>query len=313
MEQLVRPSFADQLKTKFNQGKFLCIGLDPDTEKLPDSLSLAKNSGKDGFYARQEIYWKFLRPIIDATAGIVCAYKPNIAFYEGIDVGGYILNHTLSYIRTVYPDIPIIGDFKRADITNTNKGYARSAYDFHQVDAVTTNPYFGSDTYPPFTKYPGKGLISMVKTSNPGSGEYQDLIVNLRESVKMKTASEDELKTIKDLTGRTNVPQYWLVAYRHGRMSEQNPNIGIVVGATHPEAFKPVRRLYGDGYILIPGIGTQGGDLEKTMMYAPNKDRQGIIINSSSGILYASHGDDFVEAAYNAANKLDKQIRATLS
>lgn len=307
-----RPQFIYQLQAKWDQGKFLCVGLDLDTSKLPNQFSIAKDS-EDGLHTRQSLAWKFLEPIIDATADIVCAYKPNIAFYEGLDAGRFILQETLSYIRDKYPDIPVIGDFKRADIANTNRGYATAAFEIHQVDAVTTNPYFGSDTYPPFTNYKGKGLISMVKTSNPGSAEIQNLPIDLGSAQESGLLSRENVVEIIDKTGVASIPLYWLVAYRHGKLAAENPNIGIVVGATHPEAFEPVRNLYGDGYVLIPGIGTQGGDLEETLKYSPNKNKQGIIINSSSGILYASKGKDFAEAAANAAKKLDNQIRQGLA
>lgn len=305
------PQFIDQVDAKWSQGKRLCIGLDPDFEKLAKLKGFKDVEDDDSWEAKENIYSRFLKPIISTTHEVACAYKPNIAFFSGFTHGLDLLQRTINFIRYTDPTMPIIGDFKRADITLTNKGYAKEAFAKYKVDAVTTNPYFGSDTYPAFTdKYPDRGLISMVKTSNPGSGQLQDLSVNLEHSREQGTVTDEEFAAIKDITGETQIPLYWLIAYRHGVMNKQNPNIGIVVGATYASAFEPVRNLYGDGYILIPGVGgNQGGDLKAVLEKAPNKNKKGILISSSSGIIFASLGEDNAEAAGEAALKTDTQIK----
>src|SRR3990167_330619 len=225
-----RHIFIDQLKNKWDQGKFMCLGLDPKLEKLPEHL---KSQGIKGFRT-------FLMELVDSTADIVLAYKPNIAFYEFDAEAEQILQEVTAYIHHQYPEIPVI------------------------VDATTVHNYLGPETYPPFLNTPGKGIISMCKTSNPDSAFYQDLVIDLATSLKDGLITSEEMKNITKVTGSPKAPLYFIVAYRHGLLSQKNPNIGIVVGATHPECFEPVRKLFGDGPILIPGIGTQGGSLERS-------------------------------------------------
>jgi len=317
-----RPPFIDQLQAKWNQGKFVCVGLDPDVARLPDhirgkSVPYMGNAGKD--------FIKFTKGIIDATADLVCAYKPNSAFFErlGNGEGEAALEEIIDYIHSKYSDTPVIGDVKRADIGNTNKGYAEMAFGRFDFDAITTNPYFGEDTYEPFLEYPGKGLFILCKTTNKGAGLYQDAPIHLPtyqdlqkkggvpfndKDYQLAVSAAIEYSGFHTSTGDLHLPLYYLVALRTSIMARENPNIGLVVGATHPEGFAPVRRLAPDLPFLIPGIGTQGGDLEKTLKYAPNSKGQGIIINSGSAILYASSGEDFAEAAREATLKLHNQI-----
>jgi orotidine-5'-phosphate decarboxylase len=304
-----RPAFIDQVQALQLGPKklLLCQGLDPDPKRMPSSVfEKHKDSPSPIFNA----YTEFLQNIIDATGEFASCFKPNAAFFEAQgEEGMAAYRYTISYIRKAFPEVPILKDGKRADIGNTNDFYAKAAFYEEGVDAITTNPYFGRDTYPSFLDYTGRGLIPMCKTSNQGSAEYQNLTVPLTRGVKDKTVKPEERDAIKELTGRTNVRLYWLVAYRHGQMANENPNIGIVVGATHPEAFIPVRKLAPDILFLVPGIGSQGGDLEKTLRYAPARNGANVLISSSSAIIFASKGEDYAEAAHFAARDLHQQMQ----
>jgi len=280
----------------------MCLGLDPKLEKLPEHL---KSQGIKGFRT-------FLMELVDSTADIVLAYKPNIAFYEFDAEAEQILQEVTAYIHHQYPEIPVIVDAKRGDIANTNLGYAQSFWERYQFDATTVHNYLGPETYPPFLNTPGKGIISMCKTSNPDSAFYQDLVIDLATSLKDGLITSEEMKNITKVTGSPKAPLYFIVAYRHGLLSQKNPNIGIVVGATHPECFEPVRKLFGDGPILIPGIGTQGGSLELTLKFAPNRKGQGMIINSGSSIIFADSTKDFAKTARQKTLALHQQIVAIL-
>ncbi len=310
-----RPQFIDQLQAGWNQGKFVSVGLDADTSKLPDHLKIRNGQSR---YASQR---EFMMRIVDSTKDMVLAYKPNLAFFEDDPEGEAALEDTVKYIHAM-TDVPVIADAKRGDILNTNSGYARTLWGRYGFDATTVHSYLGADTYPPFLNYkdqagnepyPGKGIIAMVKTSNPFSPSVQDLVVNFGESVATGAMTTEERAGLNsrldaiDTLDPDQAPLYVVMAYRHGRLWEQNPNIGIVVGATHAESFRPVRRVF-DGPILIPGIGTQGGDLAATLRYAPDSRNQGMIINSSSGIIFASNGRDFAEAARAKTHELHNQI-----
>lgn len=325
-----RPPFIDQLQAKWDEGKSVCVGLDPDPSKLPPHIAEElRAQGTVNFNIRNETTFDFISNIVNATADLVCAYKPNIAFYEDLESVQRALSGIVRFIHAAYPDIPVIGDVKRADIGNTNLGYARMAFERYDFDAITTNPYFGHDTYSPFLEHKGRGLLVLCKTSNPGATMYQDTPVDIFVYQDMQTRnglplSEEEMELAEEAAVECvpiyekyvfqdtprYIPLYQLVALRTATLARQNSNIGLVVGATHPESFAPVRRLFGDGPILIPGIGTQGGDLEKTLQYAPNSQGHGIIINSASKILFASSGKDFADAARAETLKLHQQITA---
>jgi orotidine-5'-phosphate decarboxylase len=222
----------------------------------------------------------FNREIVEATADIVCAYKINVAFYEAHGTEGIrALRRTIAIIRTVAPNVPIILDAKRADIGNTNAGYVSAAFSFFLADAITVHPYLGAEALQPFLEQKDKGIIVLCRTSNPGAGEFQDLRVN-------------------------GEPLYQVVARRVANEWNRNGNCALVVGATYPEELYQVRRLAGDIPILIPGIGAQGGDVEKTVTAGKDNRGQGMIINSSRGIIFASKGADFAEAARRETAKL---------
>lgn len=278
-------NFIKLLKKKWKQKKFVCVGLDSQYDKLPEIVK--KNVGVT------EAIEKFNKEIIDTTHDLVCAYKPNIAFYEAEGTEGLeALIETTSYIHNKYPDIPVILDAKRADIGSTNEGYVKAIFDIVGVDAVTVQPYLGKEAVKPFLEQKDKGLIILCRTSNPGAGEYQDLIVN--HSVLGK------------------VPLYQAVAYQVVNDWNKNNNCCLVVGATYPEESAIIRKIAPDLPFLIPGIGKQGGDVEKAIAASKDKRNEGMIINSSRGIIFASQEKDFAQAARKETEKLDSEIKKYL-
>jgi len=242
----------------------LCIGLDPDTARMP-KMSIAE----------------FNKAIIAATSELVCAYKPNLAFYEALGIPGLeALEQTIDYI----PDhIPIIGDAKRGDIGNTAKAYAKGLFEAFSFDAATINPYLGFDAVEPFLKFEDKGIFILCRTSNPSAADFQDL------------------------TGADGRPLYEVVA---GKAREWNTasNIGLVVGATYPQELKKIRQLCPDMPILIPGIGAQGGDLVQAITDGVDDQGEKAIIAVSRQVLYASQDKDFAEAAKHAAQDIRDKI-----
>ncbi len=280
------------LRAKWAEGKFVCVGLDTTLEKIPQVIALNCNNDEDTIL-------EFNKEIIDATADIVCAYKPNIAFYEGLrcSVGINALQSTVSYILGNYPNIPIIIDAKRADIESTNNGYVRSIFDNMQADAVTINPYLGFEAMQPFLERKEKGIIVLCKTSNKGSGEFQNLEIEL---------GKEGLGGIVHEPNRICLYEWIALAVKN--KWNANGNCALVVGATYPHDLKRVRKWVGDMPILIPGIGAQGAEIEATVKAGMDSKNEGMIINSSRGIIYASSGSDFAERAREETIKLHKAI-----
>lgn len=261
--------------TKLNRAvdqtdSLLCIGLDADHHKLPATA-------KDQF--------EFNRQIIDATAGLASAYKPNPAFYEALGAPGVeALKRTCDYLRKHHPDIPIILDAKRADIGNTNNGYIQYIFDYLGVDAVTIPPYIGGESLRGFLDRADKGIIVLCRTSNPGAGEFQDLPVDGK-------------------------PLYHHVARRVAGEWNSHGNCLLVVGATYPTELAEIRALVGpDLPLLMPGIGAQGGDMAAAVTAGLGAGRRGLIINASRAVIFASSGPDFAQAARTAATKLRDEI-----
>ena len=268
-------TFIKKLEQCWQKDNLVCVGLDPDFDQLPTTVKNQRSV--------EEAMFTFNRDIIDATYDLVCAYKPNAAFYEAQgDAGFRALTRTVSYIRDTYVHIPVILDAKRADIDNTNLGYARAAFDIIGVDAITVHPYLGKESLAPFLAREEKGIIVLAKTSNPGAGEFQDLLV-----------------------GDSQEPLYQAVARHVANAWNTNGNCALVVGATYPEDLKKVRSIVGDMPILIPGIGTQGAEVAATVIAGKDSRCWGMIINSSRGIIFSSNGEDFAEAA----RKMTKQLR----
>jgi orotidine-5'-phosphate decarboxylase len=263
-------TFIEKLNGATRKNKsLLCVGLDPDREKMPENLGI---SG-------------FNQAIIEATSDLVCSYKLNFAFYEALgDDSMSILKATKSFI----PDyIPVIGDAKRGDIGNTAKAYARAIFEYLDFDAATVNPYLGYDSLEPFLQYRDRGIFILCRTSNAGSADFQSLDVEIGD-------------------GR-HLPLFEAVAGK-AREWNVNGNIGLVVGATYPDELKIIRGQHPEMPLLIPGVGAQGGDLELTVRYGIDRNGEKAIINSSRQILYASKGTDFAQAARRAADSLRKQI-----
>ncbi len=250
-----------------------CVGLDSDIKKIPAHL---QNNLTPQF--------TFNKAIIDATHDLVCAYKPNSAFYEARGAKGIEeLKITCNYIKEKYPEVVIILDVKRADIGNTNEGYANFCFDYLGADAVTIHPYLGKEAITPFLKRADKGVIILCRTSNPGAGEFQDLKIDDKELYKIVAE---------------NVVNKW----------NTNGNCLLVVGATYPEEMAEIRKIAGEMTFLVPGIGAQGGDVEKTVKAGLNCQKSGMIINSSRGIIFASSGENFAQKAREETIKLKEEI-----
>jgi orotidine-5'-phosphate decarboxylase len=235
--------------------------------------------------------FKFNKDIIDATSELVCAYKLNLAFYEALDDGIDILKRTIKYIPK---DIPVIGDAKRGDIGNTARAYAKAIFITLGCDATTVNPYLGYDSLEPFIGYWDKGIFILCRTSNPGAVDFQNLIFE---------------------TENARLSLFEIVAIRAALWNKQG-NIGLVVGATYPDELKLIRQTHPDMLLLIPGIGTQGGDLASSVRYGVNAMGRKAILTSSRQIIYASQDKDFAEAARRVAADLRERInyyRATLT
>lgn len=275
-------TFLSKLEYNWQRQHFVCVGLDSDYDQLPVGVKQGRTV--------DEALFSFNRAIIDATHDLVCAYKPNSAFYEARgDAGIRALVKTVRYIRETYPHIPIVLDAKRADIGSTNLGYVRAAFDEIGVDAITVHPYLGKEALAPFLEREDKGMIVLVKTSNPGSGEFQDLPV-----------------------GEAREPLYQVVARHVAREWNRNGNCAVVVGATYPAELRAVREIVRDMPILIPGIGAQGGEIAATVRAGKDRRGRGMILNSSRGIIFASRKNDFEQAARDALETLNIQIQHSI-
>ncbi|MDO8649759.1 MAG: orotidine-5'-phosphate decarboxylase [Candidatus Berkelbacteria bacterium] len=288
-------SFMQKLQAKWDEGKFVCVGLDSELAKIPDSAK-----GKDD----ERTLVNFACAIVDSTRDLVCAYKPNIAFYEAEPEGVYALDQIINHIRHVAPGVPVILDAKRGDIGNTNKGYVKAAFEQLWVDAITVSPYLGREAMQPFLDRADKGIFVLCRTSNPGAGEFQDL--------EVRTPVPADAEYVMP-TSDSSMPVYQYVARQVAKDWNSNGNCGLVVGATYPDELRQVRKIVGDMPILIPGLGAQGGDLEATVKTGKNSRNQGIIINSSRGIIFASSGDDYTEVARHETQHLHDQITAALA
>ena len=292
-------NFRDLLEARWAEGKFVCVGLDTDITKVPESVP------GPSLWAR---IVQFNCAIVDAVHDLVCAFKPNIAFYEAYGEEGWrALDLTMQHIHDVAPDVPVILDAKRADIGNTNMGYVNAAFAELDADAITVHPYLGEEALRPFLDRTEKGIIVLCRTSNPGAGEFQDLLVNLRG----KELLEVERRVGTTLTD--GVPFYQYVAFQVATKWNRHGNCAVVAGATYPAELAKIRRIVGDMPILIPGIGKQGGDVVAAVNAGKDSDNMGMIINSSSGVIYASSGPDFPEASRREVEKIQAPITEALA
>lgn len=288
-------NFMELLQARWDEGKYVCVGHDSDAEKLPDFLRDRER------FSIPDAQMVFNDAIIQATKDIVCAFKPNLAFYRGGN-GKYALRDTIAHINSHAPHVPVILDAKVADIGNTNDGYVEELFSWFGADAVTVHPYLGMEAMKPFLDMKDNGVIVLVRTSNPGAGELQDLRI-------AETGDPAKLYDYED----HQVPLYQVVARNVAHSWNCNGNCAVVVGATYPDELAKVREIVGDMPILIPGIGAQGGELKATVKAGVNSNGQGMIINSSRGVIFAGNGEDFAEAAQGEPQKLHDDITAVLA
>lgn len=255
---------------------FLCVGLDTDIAKIPEHL-----------LDEEDPVYTFNKSIIDATAPYCVAYKPNLAFYESQGLKGWLaFERTVAYIRQRYPDQFIIADAKRGDIGNTSEMYAQTFFETVKVDAVTVSPYMGADSVQPFLKYHAKWVVLLVLTSNPGSNDFQ-----MTEDARGERLFEKVLRISKSWANEEQMM--------------------YVIGATQGQMFENVRKIAPHHFLLVPGIGAQGGSLEEVCRYGMN-NTCGLLINSSRAIIYADHSEEFADAARDKARETQAEMKIML-
>ena len=280
-----RQELIAQIKEKQS---FLCVGLDTDVNKMPQSLieEMKEKYGEEEWLF--PAIWEFNARIIDATAPYCVAYKPNLAFYEvyGID-GMMAFEGTIEYLKENYPNHFIIADAKRGDIGNTSMMYAKTFFEGYDVDSLTVAPYMGEDSVTPFLGYNGKWVILLALTSNKGSYDFQ-----LTEDAQGERLFEKVLKQSLQWGNKDNMM--------------------YVVGATQGKMFEDIRKIVPEHFLLVPGVGAQGGSLQEVCKYGMTKDC-GLLVNSSRGIIYASNGEDFAEVAGEKAQQLQQEMAVELA
>ena len=265
-EEGIAVNFINKLNAAWSGNRsLLCVGLDPDLSRLPAGLQDAHG------------IVTFCKAIVDATADVACAFKPQVAYFAAIGAERQ-LEQVCEYIRTKYPNVPLVLDAKRGDIGATAHQYAREAYDRYGADAVTVSPYMGFDSVEPYLEWPDRGVIVLCRTSNAGGSDLQFLTVDGK-------------------------PLYQHVAQMVASKWNRNGQCALVVGATFPEELRQVRAIVGDMPLLVPGVGAQGGDVQATVSAGKTADGNGMMINSSRAILYAmpQAGEDYVAAARRVA------------
>ena len=265
-------AFIAQLERAWaSHDSLVCVGLDPELERFPGHIA-----------AEPSPIFQFNRAIIDATHDLACAFKPQFAHYAAYEAEDQ-LERTIEYVHRNYPDVPVILDAKRGDVGNTAARYAIEAFERYGADAVTVNPYLGTDSLEPFLRYADKGVLVLCRTSNPGARDLQDLPVNGR-------------------------PLYQVVAELAATRWNTRGNCLLVVGATYPQELAQVRALVGDMPLLLPGVGAQGADVAQAVRAGQSARGSGLIVSSSRAILYASQGSDFAAAARQVTQALREQI-----
>ena len=267
--------FIERLQQLWDSNNSLvCVGLDPEIERFPPQI-----------LDQPSPIFQFNKAIVDATADLVCAYKPQFAHYAAYEAEDQ-LERTIDYIQSTYPTIPVILDSKRGDVGNTAERYAIEAFERYHADAVTVNPYLGGDSLEPFLKYEDKGVIILCRTSNPGAGDLQDLQIGGRRL----------FHTVADLAARR-----W----------NTRGNCMLVVGATYPRELAEVREITGNMPFLVPGVGAQGGDVAQAVQNGQTAAGAGLVISASRSILYAASDENFASAARAATEKLRDQVNAS--
>lgn len=272
-------TFMQSLAAAWRRNESLvCVGLDPEPSRFPAQL----RDDPDAVFG-------FCRAIVDATADLVCAFKPQIAHFAALGAED-ALERLIAHVHAAHPGVPVILDSKRGDIGSTAEHYAREAFERYRADAVTANPYLGHDALQPFLDRADKGVIILCRTSNPGSRDLQELAVRGDDG--------DERRLFQHVA--ETVATRW---NEHG-------NCALVVGATWPAELADVRRRVGDLPLLVPGVGAQGGDVEAVVRHGVDANGTGLVISSSRAILYAGNGEDFAAAARTATQTLRAQINA---
>ena len=267
--------FIEQLTRAWEKSDSLaCVGLDPEIERFPRHIA-----------AESSPILRFNKAIIDATADLVCAYKPQFAHYAAYEAEDQ-LERTIEYIHKTHPGVPVILDAKRGDVGNTAERYAIEAFERYGADAVTVNPYLGGDSLEPFLRHADKGVAILCRTSNPGARDLQDLVIGARKL-------------------------YQVVAELAAQRWNSRGNCLLVVGATYPGDLAEVRALVGAMPLLVPGVGVQRGDVAQVVQNGQTAQGTGLIISSSRGILYASSGEDFAGAARAATQQLRGEINSS--
>lgn len=268
-----RQQLIEQIK---NKRTFLCVGLDTDIKKIPSHL-----------LQDEDPIFSFNKAIIDATSEYCVAYKPNLAFYESMGIKGIVaFEKTIDYLKKNYPNHFIIADAKRGDIGNTSAMYARTFFETYNIDSLTVAPYMGEDSVTPFLGYDGKWVILLALTSNKGSYDFQ---------------------LTEDRTGEKLFEKVLLTSQKWGN----EDNMMYVVGATQGRMFEKIRQIVPNHFLLVPGVGAQGGSLQEVCTFGMNKDC-GLLVNSSRGIIYASNDKDFAKCAAEQAHKLQKEMSEEL-
>lgn len=274
-------NYSQLVEQIYKKKSFLCVGLDTDYNKIPEHLKLLGHD--EGILA-------FNKAIVDATAPYAVAFKPNVAFYECLGPNGMdILYTTIGYIREKYPEIFVIADAKRGDIGNTSEMYAKTFFDVLDADAVTVAPYMGKDSVTPFLNHEGKWTIILGLTSNIGSFDFQHLKLN----------------------NQVETPLYEQVIYTASKWGNKE-NTMFVVGATQAEMLEDIRNIVPEHFLLVPGVGAQGGSLEEVARHGMASGICGLLVNSSRGIIYAGHDEAFAEAAAEEAANLQSQMACLL-
>ncbi len=271
---MTKQELIEQIKTKRS---FLCVGLDTDIKKIPAHL-----------LDTDDPMFSFNKAIIDSTSPYCIAYKPNLAFYESNGVKGWIsFEKTIQYLNENYPDHFIIADAKRGDIGNTSSMYARTFFEEMDIDSVTVAPYMGEDSVTPFLQYPGKWVILLALTSNKGSHDFQ-------------------------LTEDNNGERLFEKVLLRSQTWGNDENMMYVVGATQGKLFSDIRRLVPNHFLLVPGVGAQGGSLEEVCKYGMTPDC-GLIVNSSRAIIYADNSETFAKVAGEKAHEVQQSMSSILS
>ena len=272
-----RPAFNELLSAAWNRtDAFLCVGLDPLTDRIPAHLLTGSIS---------DAVAEFCRAIVDATADSACAFKPQIAHFASLGLET-VLTELIAYIHERYPEVPVLLDAKRGDIGSTAERYAVEAFERYRADAVTVNPFLGPESVAPFLAYPERGTVLLCRTSNADSAWLQGV------------------------GGGPNSEPVYLRIARQAAEWNRSGNVMLVAGATYPEELGEIRSAAGDTALLVPGIGAQGGDLAAAFRHGSTAGGFGLLVNSARGILYAGSGEDYADAARAAAGDLVAQMRA---